>query len=287
MGTATDWWGWAATLAYAASGRAPFGRGPMDVVLDRVRRGDSDLTGVDPRLRPLLAAALAVDPAARPAAREVLDALERYADGGAATVALPTAAPTLAGTVRERPRVPDTPPQPWWHDGDPDDASSVPPTLRAPSGATAAGSTARPYAEPVHHAEPVRRPEPVAYAEPGAAPSYPEPARRPPVQERPAWDQPHGAHPAPGVPPQPGDLAVVRPRPGRAPCSRSRRWPSPPRRAGRSWCWSPWCSGWWWCAPPTTGRWCSRPGGRPADAGAVTARWSGVRPPGSCCGRCS
>ncbi|WP_460447022.1 serine/threonine-protein kinase, partial [Angustibacter aerolatus] len=82
VGTATDWWGWAATLAYAASGRAPFGRGPMDVVLDRVRRGDSDLTGVDPRLRPVLAAELAVDPAARPAAREVLDALEGYADGG-------------------------------------------------------------------------------------------------------------------------------------------------------------------------------------------------------------
>ena len=35
---ATDWWGWAATLSFAASGRPPFGRGPMDVVIDRVRR---------------------------------------------------------------------------------------------------------------------------------------------------------------------------------------------------------------------------------------------------------
>jgi serine/threonine protein kinase len=41
--TATDWWGWAATLAFAASGQPPFGRGPMDVVLDRVRRGQADL----------------------------------------------------------------------------------------------------------------------------------------------------------------------------------------------------------------------------------------------------
>ena len=56
--TATDWWGWAATLAFAASGQPPFGRGPMDVVLDRVRRGQADLSGVDPRLAPLLAAAL-------------------------------------------------------------------------------------------------------------------------------------------------------------------------------------------------------------------------------------
>ena len=55
---ATDWWGWAATLAFAASGRPPFGRGPMDVVLGRVSRGETDLSGVDQRLSPLLAAAL-------------------------------------------------------------------------------------------------------------------------------------------------------------------------------------------------------------------------------------
>lgn len=86
---ATDWWGWAATLTFAASGRPPFGRGPMDVVLDRVRRGDTDLTGVDPRLTPLLAAALSPDPRRRPPAREVVAALERYAGGGPATVVLP------------------------------------------------------------------------------------------------------------------------------------------------------------------------------------------------------
>ncbi len=89
---ATDWWGWAATLAFAASGRPPFGRGPMDVVLDRVRRGESDLTGVDPRLTPLLRAALSPDPAGRPPAGEVVAALERYAVGGPATVAIPGAA---------------------------------------------------------------------------------------------------------------------------------------------------------------------------------------------------
>jgi serine/threonine protein kinase len=86
---ATDWWGWAATLAFAASGRPPFGRGPMDVVLDRVRRGDTDLTGVDPRLTPLLQAALCPDPRRRPPARQVVAALERYAVGEPATVVLP------------------------------------------------------------------------------------------------------------------------------------------------------------------------------------------------------
>ena len=82
---ATDWWGWAATLAFAASGRPPFGRGPMDVVLGRVSRGETDLTGVDDRLSPLLAAALSPDPARRPPTGAVVAALERYASGGPAT----------------------------------------------------------------------------------------------------------------------------------------------------------------------------------------------------------
>lgn len=79
---ATDWWGWAATLAYAASGRSPFGRGPMPVVLDRVCRGEYDLSGVDSRLRPLLEAALDPDATRRPDAQEVLTALDIFAGGG-------------------------------------------------------------------------------------------------------------------------------------------------------------------------------------------------------------
>jgi hypothetical protein len=139
---ATDWWGWAATLAFAASGRPPFGRGPMDVVIDRVRRGDCDLSGVDARLRPLLAAALAVEPTRRPHALEVLHALERYAMGEEATVTV-----VLPGSGRAEPSVPagdhaatvsttvaatsaQAPPLP------PDE----PPTLRAPVQATLAGS---------------------------------------------------------------------------------------------------------------------------------------------------
>jgi serine/threonine protein kinase len=59
---ATDWWAWGATLAYAATGRAPFGSGPAAVVLDRVRRGEADLDGVDPRIARVLAMALNVNP---------------------------------------------------------------------------------------------------------------------------------------------------------------------------------------------------------------------------------
>jgi hypothetical protein len=99
---ATDWWGWAATLAYAASGAPPFGRGPMDVVLNRVSRGEADLTGVDPRLAPLLHAALSPEPRQRPDADEVVDALERYATGQPVTEAF-VAPPRHTQVMQHRP----------------------------------------------------------------------------------------------------------------------------------------------------------------------------------------
>ena len=86
---ATDWWGWAATLAFAASGAPPFGRGPMEAVLDRVRRGQADLSGVDLRLVPLLQAALSPVPAERPQAQEVVQALDRYAAEAPPTLPIP------------------------------------------------------------------------------------------------------------------------------------------------------------------------------------------------------
>src|SRR5918911_5712776 len=97
----TDWWGWGSTLAFAASGRSPFGSGPVEVVLDRVRHGRPDLGGVDPRLVPVLVAALAPDPHRRPPAGALVAMLHRAgvvpspADAaGAATTRFPPPAPT-------------------------------------------------------------------------------------------------------------------------------------------------------------------------------------------------
>src|SRR5664279_4785454 len=92
---ATEWWGWAATLAFAASGAPPFGRGPMGVVLDRVSRGQADLTGVDQRLVPLLQAALSPVPDDRPHADQIVQALDRYAAATPPTVAMGTTGPSL------------------------------------------------------------------------------------------------------------------------------------------------------------------------------------------------
>jgi serine/threonine protein kinase len=47
--TASDVHSWGATVAFAGTGRAPFGRGPSVAIMDRVRRGEHDLAGLDPR----------------------------------------------------------------------------------------------------------------------------------------------------------------------------------------------------------------------------------------------
>lgn len=63
---ASDVHAWAATVAFAGLGRAPFGRGPSMAVMDRVRRGEHDLEGLDAEVRPLLERALSPDPQERP-----------------------------------------------------------------------------------------------------------------------------------------------------------------------------------------------------------------------------
>lgn len=69
--TASDVHSWAATVAFAGTGRPPFGRGPSMAIMDRVRRGEHDLSGLPDDLRPLVAAALDPDPARRPTLAEI------------------------------------------------------------------------------------------------------------------------------------------------------------------------------------------------------------------------
>lgn len=70
---ASDLHSWAATVAFAATGNPPFGRGPSMAIMDRVRRGEHDLTGVPEPLRDVVAAALDPDPARRPTLLQVLE----------------------------------------------------------------------------------------------------------------------------------------------------------------------------------------------------------------------
>jgi len=72
----SDWWGWAALLAYAATGRAPFGLRPLEQVLARARAGQPDLVGVGPLTAGALRGALVADPTRRLAPDDVLAALQ-------------------------------------------------------------------------------------------------------------------------------------------------------------------------------------------------------------------
>jgi outer membrane protein assembly factor BamB len=68
-GPASDVFAAGAVLAYAATGRAPFGTGDTAAILARVDRAQADLTGIaDQHLLDVITACLARDPAARPAA---------------------------------------------------------------------------------------------------------------------------------------------------------------------------------------------------------------------------
>lgn len=78
VGPATDVFGWAATIAFAATGRPPFGSGPADAVLYRVVHEPPDTEGLDGDVGGWVNTALRTDPAARPDLDEIVAAL---ADG--------------------------------------------------------------------------------------------------------------------------------------------------------------------------------------------------------------
>ena len=59
---------WGATVAFAATGRPPFGTGSYETIFYRIVNGKPDLSGVPVPMAELLAAALRRDPAQRPAA---------------------------------------------------------------------------------------------------------------------------------------------------------------------------------------------------------------------------
>ncbi|MEQ6903534.1 protein kinase [Nocardioides sp. YIM 152588] len=86
---AADVHAWAATVAYAATGRGPYGRGPAMAIMDRTRRGEHDLSGIERPMADVLAAALAPDPLERPLLEELLAWLRPLSTRPEAPVAAP------------------------------------------------------------------------------------------------------------------------------------------------------------------------------------------------------
>ncbi|MEZ0113589.1 serine/threonine protein kinase [Catenulispora sp. EB89] len=80
-GPASDVFSLGAVLAFAAAGTSPFGEKlPVATLLYRVLHEDPDLSRVAPELRPLVAACLAKDPAARPTLDQLRMGLEAGGD---------------------------------------------------------------------------------------------------------------------------------------------------------------------------------------------------------------
>jgi hypothetical protein len=107
---ASDVHSWGATMAYAATGRAPYGGGgdSFQTIFYRIVSGHADLSGVPGPLVPLLSAALARDPSHRPSADWLsaqASALDLAAAGPAATALGPRPAAVITNHGNGRPAI--------------------------------------------------------------------------------------------------------------------------------------------------------------------------------------
>jgi len=73
-GPAADVHSWAATMAYAACGKPPFGTGQFEAIFYRIVNGQPDLDQMPAPLVPLVLGALARDPSRRPSAAQIAEA---------------------------------------------------------------------------------------------------------------------------------------------------------------------------------------------------------------------
>jgi hypothetical protein len=90
-GPAADIHSWGATMAFAATGRPPFGTGTFEAIFYRIVHGQPDLSGMPMALVPLVLAALARDPSRRPAAADLAESVRRL--DPAALIAPPAGQP--------------------------------------------------------------------------------------------------------------------------------------------------------------------------------------------------
>ncbi len=96
-----DWWALAAVLAFAATGRAPFGVGNSPAVMHRVLVGDADLPGLSPEVERAFRAALAPRREERIGFSRLMSVVggAMYDDDAAPTFEPPVTAPTFAPPV--------------------------------------------------------------------------------------------------------------------------------------------------------------------------------------------
>jgi len=103
-GPASDVFALGCVVAYAATGTGPFGTGTAAAILYRVVHADPVLDGVPPRLRQVVAACLAKDPAARPTLRALSGMIAGGMDttGPSAVAFWPSSVARLIGAHQAR-----------------------------------------------------------------------------------------------------------------------------------------------------------------------------------------
>ncbi len=165
--TASDVHAWAATVVFAATGRPPFGTGPAMAIMDRVRRGEYDLSGVPHDLLPLVEQGLAPDPADRPSTGAVLA--------------------TLRPPQQTRPSHSDDLTMPWMLAGSNDDDATQVVDAQPTAATERFGSTIPSTAPPTLPLTMPAAPAPVAATSPVPAR---EPYQQPPPPGQPGEDRP-------------------------------------------------------------------------------------------------
>ncbi|HEX4255671.1 MAG TPA: protein kinase, partial [Streptosporangiaceae bacterium] len=123
---ASDIHSWGATLAFAATGRAPFGSGSFENVFYRIVQGQADIGGIPGPLAQLVSAALSRDPRRRPTAD--------WLCAQSATPGLASGPPMLTGASQAATMAPGNAANGGWH--------GVAPVNSAPAAGAPAGNAA-------------------------------------------------------------------------------------------------------------------------------------------------
>lgn len=108
---AADVFAWGAVVAFAGTGRLPFGPGEPEEIAERAAQGSFDLTGLAKGLQPVVGRSLDPDPDGRPSLREVIGAViavwqaQNAAEGGGGTAGSPAGGAAAAPDRDELARI--------------------------------------------------------------------------------------------------------------------------------------------------------------------------------------
>ncbi|GAA2151090.1 serine/threonine protein kinase [Actinomadura napierensis] len=129
IGPAADVFAWAATMMFAATGKAPFGDGSPSEVMQRIIYEDPDLSEMPAALHEVMRDAFAKDPAARPTAKQVL---ARLLDEGNPLASRMPASMVVEGRALATSATPAAPPRPASPPTGPPMGQPAPPPAQGP-----------------------------------------------------------------------------------------------------------------------------------------------------------